>query len=299
VAVNAREAADSGRDADGFTGDDESPVPGVRFDTSVPNVARIYDYILGGKDNYAADRKAAEELLRVLPDVEVACRENRDFLRRAVRFVAGQGVRQFIDIGSGLPTAENTHQVAQAVSPESKVVYVDYDPVVVTHARALLEPRPNVAVLDASLQRPGMIVGSETTRNLIDFTKPVAILLVAVLHFIRDDEDPYGIAGILKSVMSPGSYLVISHVTADSVSREETEAGMAVYDKASAPVVPRRYDEVLKLFDGTELAAPGLVSISDWRSRRRRAGGPMRSLIYGGVGCKPAPPEQPRPGRQR
>ena len=279
--------------------DRDSPAPEIRFDVTVPNVARIYDYLLGGKDNYAADREAAEELLRVLPDAEVACRENRDFLRRTVRFAAREGVRQFIDIGSGLPTAENTHQVAQAVSPDSKVLYVDYDPVVVTHARALLEPRPNVAVLHASLQRPGMIVWSETAEKLIDFTKPVAILLAAVLHFIRDDEDPYGIAGVLKSVMAPGSYLVISHVTADSVSREETEAGLAVYEKASAPVVPRRHDEVLKFFDGTELAAPGLVSISQWRSRRRHAGGPVRELNYGGVGCKPAPPEQPRPGRQR
>lgn len=271
----------------GQVSDGESPVPEVGFDVTVPNVARIYDHLLGGKDSYAADRQAAGELLRVLPDAVLACRENRDFLRRAVRFAAGQGVRQFIDIGSGLPTAENTHQVAQAISPDSKVLYVDYDPVVVSHARALLEARPNVGVLQTSLQRPGTIVWSETTQKLIDFSRPVAILLVAVLHFIRDDEDPWEITEILKSVAAPGSYLVISHVTGDAVSPEETEAGLAVYDNASAPVVPRRFGEVLKFFEGTELAAPGLVGISDWRSSTRRSGGSARSLIYGGVGCKP------------
>ena len=253
-----------------------------RFDVTVPNVARIYDYFLGGKDNFAADREAAEELRKVMPDAEVACRENRDFLRRAVRYLAGEaGIRQFIDIGSGLPTAENTHEVAQGIRPDARVVYVDYDPVVVAHGRALLESSPDVAVIDADLRRPGVIVGSEPLGRLVDFSEPVAVLLAAVLHFIGNDEDPYGIVSILKSVMAPGSYLVISHVTQDGVSREENAGGLSVYEKASAPVVPRHYDEVLKFFDGMELVDPGLVSISEWRSR-----GHMRQLIYGGVAWK-------------
>ncbi len=271
----------------------ENPVAEVRFDVTVPNVARIYDYFLGGKDNFAADREAAGELRKVLPDAEAACLENRDFLRRAVRYLAGEaGIGQFIDIGSGLPTADNTHQVAQSIRPDARVAYADYDPVVAAHARALLESDPGVAVIEADLRRPGAILGSPLVTDLIDFSEPIAILLVAVLHFIRDDEDPYGIVSVLRSVMAPGSYLVISHVTQDGVSRAEREGGLSVYDKASAPVIPRRYDEVLRFFCGTELAAPGLVSISQWRSS-----GNMRQLIYGGAGRKPAPPDG-RAGRQ-
>jgi hypothetical protein len=257
------------------------------FDISVPNVARIYDYFLGGKDNFAADRNAAGELRRLLPDVEMACRENRDFLRRAVRYLAGEaGIRQFIDIGSGLPTAENTHGVAQAIRPDSRTVYVDYDPVVVAHAHAILGASPNVVVIDADLRRPGGIIGREVVWGLIDFTEPVAILLVAILHFIHDAEDPYGAVGILNSVMAPGSYLVVSHVTQDNVSHEENIGGLSIYEKTSAPIVPRRYAEVLKFFDGMELVEPGLVNVSQWRSRRL----PMRQLIYGGVARKTVRP---------
>jgi hypothetical protein len=261
------------------------------LDVTVPNVARIYDYFLGGKDHFAADREAAEELRALLPDAALACRQNREFLRRAVRYLAGEaGIGQFIDIGSGLPTAANTHEIAQAIRPDARVAYVDNDPLVVVHGRALLESSPDVAVIDADLRAPGLITGSRVLEKLVDFSEPVAVLLVAVLHFIRDDEDPYGIVNILKSAMAPGSYLVISHVTQDGVSREENQGGMAVYQNASAPIVPRRYDEVLRFFDGMELAAPGLVSISQWRSDRPP---PMRQLIYGGVARKPAPAAAP------
>lgn len=250
------------------------------FDVTVPNVARIYDYLLGGKDNYAADRDAAEKLHKVLPDVTLACRENREFLRRAVRFLAGEaGICQFVDIGSGLPTVENTHQIAQAVRPGARVVYVDNDPIVVAHGRALLGKSPDVAVVEADLRQPGAIIGDPALRELVDLSEPTAFLLVAVLHFIPDGEDPHGIVGMLRSVMAPGSFLVTSHVTQDSVSPGEYAAGVSVYEKASAPVVPRRYDEVLKFFDGMDLADPGLVNISQWRTRQP----PMRQLIYGGV----------------
>jgi hypothetical protein len=263
----------------------------ARLDVTVPNVARIYGYFLGGKDHFAADREAAEELRALLPDVALACRQNREFLRRAVRYLAGEaGIGQYIDIGSGLPTDDNTHEIAQAIRTDARVAYVDNDPLVVVHGRALLESSPDVAVIDADLRAPGVITGSRVLEKLVDFSEPVAVLLVAVLHFIRDDEDPYGIVNILKSAMAPGSYLVISHVTQDGVSREENQGGMAVYQKASAPVVPRRYDEVLRFFDGMELTAPGLVSISQWRSDQPP---PMRQLIYGGVARKPAPAAAP------
>ena len=256
------------------------------FDVTVPNVARIYDYFLGGKDNFAADREAAEELRSLLPDAEMACRGNRGFLRRAVRYLASEsGIGQFIDIGSGLPTAENTHEIAQAVRPDARVVYVDNDPLVVAHGLALLERQPHVVVIGADLRRPGVILGGEALRKVVDFAQPVAILLTAVLHFIREDEDPYGIVNILKSVLVPGSYLVISHVTQDGVSRQENEGGVSVYQKASAPVVPRTYDAILKFFDRMELCDPGLVNICEWRPGRGQPG--MRQLMYGGVAWKP------------
>jgi SAM-dependent methyltransferase len=263
------------------------------FNTSVPNVARIYDYFLGGKDNYAADRDAAEELRKVVRGVEVACRQNREFLRRAVRYLAGEaGIGQFVDIGSGLPTVENTHQIAQAIRPGARVAYVDNDPIVVAHGRALLGKSPDVAVVEADLRQPGAITGDPSLRELVDLSQPTAFLLVAVLHFIPDSEDPYGIVGMLRSVMAPGSFLVISHATQDSVSAEEYADGVAVYEKASAPVVPRRYDEVLKFFDGMDLADPGLVNIGQWRTKRK----PMRQLIYGGVArcTKPGAMDQRR-----
>ncbi len=261
---------------------------GPGLDVRVANVARIYDYFLGGKDNFAADREAAEELRRLLPDAEAACRENRAFLRRTVDYLAREaGIGQFIDIGCGLPAADNTHAVAQAIRPGARVAYVDYDPVVVTHGQALLEVSPGVAVIDADLRCPGGIVGSQPLADLVDFSAPVAVVLAAVLHFIPDNDDPYGIVDVLKSVLAPGSYLVISHATQDSVSREEALAAMSVYDKASAPVVPRAHGDVLKFFDRMDLIDPGLVNISEWRSSQPHSSQPVRGLIYGGVARKP------------
>lgn len=263
-------------------GERDGHISGAPLDVTVPNVARIYDYLLGGKDNYAADRDAAGQLQAVLPDVAVACRQNREFLRRAVRYLAAEkGISQFIDIGSGLPTACNTHQIAQAARPGSRVVYVDHDPVVVAHSRALLEKSPDVAVVEADLRQPARITADRSLRNLLDLSQPTAFLLVAVLHFIRDSEDPHGIVAMLRSVMAPGSYLVISHVTHDSISREECDGGVSVYEKASAPVIPRRRDEVLRFFDGMHLVSPGVVNVSQWRAR----GAPVRQLAYGAAGC--------------
>ncbi len=183
----------------------ESP-PKAPFDVTVPNVARIYDYLLGGKDNFQADRDAAGELYKLLPGVAQACTQNREFLRRAVRYLAGQaGIGQFIDIGSGLPTAENTHQIAQEIRLGARVVYADNDPVVVAHGRVLLASSPDVAVIEADLRRPATITANPALPDLVDPAEPVAFLLVAVLHFIQDSEDPYGIVNVLGSVMAPGS----------------------------------------------------------------------------------------------
>jgi hypothetical protein len=259
----------------------------VPFDVTVPNVARIYDYLLGGKNNYEADRRVASELQLSVPDVALACQQNRGFLQRTVRYLAGEaGIRQFIDIGSGLPTVQNTHQIALDVASDTRVVYVDYDQVVVAHGRALLEDSAKqVVVVEGDLRSPGPILGSQAMTDLIDFTEPVAILLVAILHFIRDAEDPYGVVGTLKSVMAPGSYLVISHATNDYVGSEENKAGLALYEQASAPIVPRSHAEILHFFDRLELVEPGLVDSARWRGLPRRHEG--RSLIYGGVGRKP------------
>jgi hypothetical protein len=255
------------------------------FDVSVPNVARIYDYLLGGKDNYLADRDAARELQQALPDIAVACRENREFLGRVVRFLVGEaGIRQIIDIGTGLPTMMgNVHEIAQGVRPQARVVYVDYDPVVVGHARALLATSEHVAAVRSDLRTPRELITHPDMRKMIDFSKPVAVLILATLHFITDEEHPYDLVGVLRAAVAPGSYLAISHATHDGVDRDDALNGMAVYEKASAPVVPRHYGEVLGFFDGMTLVSPGLVGISQWRSEPRHR---TRHLIYGGVARK-------------
>lgn len=272
--------------------DRESPVREVRFDVTVANVARIYDYLLGGKDNYEADRTAAEELQRVLPGIVQACRENREFLIRVVRFLAGEaGIRQFIDIGTGLPTMGNVHEIAQAVRAESRIVYVDYDPVVVRHAEALLTRNERVAVIQSDLRTPRELLTHPGIRAMIDFSQPVAILILATLHFLTDAEHPYEITGLLRATMAPGSYMAISHATQDAVTREQELDGLAVYEKASAPVVPRHYGQVLGFFDGMTLVTPGVVNICQWRSRKRKPG---HQLIYGGVARKGLPQRERR-----
>jgi S-adenosyl methyltransferase len=258
------------------------------LDSSVPNVARVYDCLLGGKDNYEADRAAAAELQRALPDIAAACRENRKFLGRVVRFLAGDaGIGQFIDIGTGLPAMGNVHEIAQRVRPASRIVYVDYDRVVVRHAEALLAKNERVAVVECDLRTPRELLTHPDVRRMIDFSQPVAVLALAVLHFIPDTERPYEIAGLLRDAMAPGSYLALSHATQDAVTPGEEVNGTLVYKTASAPIVPRRHAAVLKFFDGMTLVAPGLVNVSEWPASRRRE----RQLLYGGVARKDASTE--------
>jgi hypothetical protein len=237
------------------------------FDTSVAHQARMYDYLLGGKDNYAADRAAVEEQLRIYPDVAFSARANRAFLRRAVRYLAAEArIHQFLDVGTGIPTAGNTHQVAQAIAPATRVVYVDYDPVVLAHARALLISHEAGATdyIDADLRDTGTILGQAA--ELLDFTKPVAVTLIAILHVIPDADDPHGIVATLMDAVPRGSYLAVSHMAAELLSRETRErlehhSGATMRQRITA----RTREQVARFFTGMDLVAPGLVRVEEWR----------------------------------
>jgi hypothetical protein len=264
------------------------------FDTSVPNVARIYNVLLGGKDNFQADREAAAKILAIEPRAAAVARQNRDFLRRAVRFLAGEaGIRQFLDIGSGLPTEDNVHEVAQSIAPESRVVYVDNDPVVLSHARALLTSSPEgaCAYVDADLRDSGAIITQ--TAETLDFAGPVAVLLIAILHFIPDEDGPWEITRRLMAAVPAGSYLVISHATTENLKDTSGQDRLnAVYaETASGGVIPRPLPEIRKFFDGLELAEPGVTDIAAWRPAVQGAGNqPGETLFYAGVGRKPQIP---------
>ena len=255
---------------------------------SVPNVARIYDYLLGGKDNYSADREAAAELIRLIPDALTACYHNRRFLQRAVRFLAGEaGIRQFIDIGTGLPTQGNVHEVAQSLEPGARVLYVDNDPVVVAHAQALLADNSTVIAINRDLRYPDQILGHPALQALINFDEPVAILLVAVLHFIQAGDGPYEIVEKLKAAMPPGSYLVLSHITADQVPPQVEKQAQRVYDRTNAPVSARSRAEIERFFDGMAIIEPGVVDVCAWRNEWLPPQ-PGRTIFCAGMASKPS-----------
>jgi SAM-dependent methyltransferase len=259
------------------------------FDPYVPNVARVYDFLLGGKDNFVADRDAAARLLQVLPGSARACRANRDFLQRAVRYLAAAGVRQFIDIGSGLPTAGNVHQVALEADPDARVAYVDYDTIVLAHARALLATSPAVTVIDGDLRKPADILAHPDLTRLIDFSQPVAVLLVAVLHFLADDEHPREVISEIIAALPAGSYLALSHVTADHVPASAAATAQGVYTSASAPVTARTRAEITRFFDGLTLVEPGVTDVSAWRTEippTPPRGQTTPAYIYGGIAMK-------------
>ncbi|MDH2427246.1 SAM-dependent methyltransferase [Sphaerisporangium sp. TRM90804] len=237
---------------------------GGGFDPNTPNAARMYDYFLGGKDNFPADRAAAEQVLRFVPEIPIGIRENREFLCRAVRFLSQQGIRQFLDIGAGLPTQRNVHQVAAEHAPESRTVYVDNDPQVLSHARALLQDSPQVLVVRGDLRRPDRILEDPDVRAHLDFGQPIAVLLLAILHFISDEDDPAGIVARIRQELPPGSYMAMSHVTVDQ--RPQAAPGVQqVYQSASAPFIARMSSEVLPLFEGLDVVEPGVVDLHRWR----------------------------------
>jgi S-adenosyl methyltransferase len=249
---------------------EEFPSPDLRpspeIDTTVSHSARIWDYWLGGKDNYPVDREVGDRIEELLPDIVGQARADRLFLGRVVRFLAGEaGVRQFLDIGTGLPTASNTHETAQQAAPESRVVYVDNDPLVLAHARALLtsSPQGNTAYLDADLRDPGAIL-AEAARTL-DFARPVAVMLVGVLHCIPDDGDPWGIVKQVMAAVPSGSYLVVGHPASDVQAAAAAQATSGLNTRLAEPVTFRPRDQVARFLDGLEILEPGLVSYSQWR----------------------------------
>ncbi|MDP9866473.1 MULTISPECIES: SAM-dependent methyltransferase [Streptosporangium] len=258
------------------------------IDVNTPSVARLYDYYLGGKDNFAADRAAAEEILSIAPELRMAARENRAFLGRAVRSLAEAGIEQFLDIGTGLPTRGNVHEVAHQVTPDARVAYVDNDPIVLVHARALLRgTRDEVMVTSGDLRQPEEILKSPEIQDHLDFSKPVAVLLVAIMHFITESDDPRRIVATLRDAMPPGSYLVLSHGTRESRA-EAVDRGTKVYERANSPLVLRSRQEILNLFDGFELMDPGLVWLPEWRPDGQPPhDDPSQALIMCGVGRKP------------
>ncbi|WP_188186741.1 SAM-dependent methyltransferase [Nonomuraea sp. SYSU D8015] len=247
-------------------------------DPNVPNVARMYDYFLDGKDNFAADRAAAEQILKTFPNTKPAARANRAFLRRAVRHVVDEGVGQIVDLGAGLPTRGNTHEIA----PEARVVYVDYDPVVCVHGRALLARRENVDFVQADVREPDALL--ENLDGLIDFDEPVAFLMLAILHFIPDAA-AYDVVKRLREVSAPGSHLVISHAV-DSTP-DTTPQALEIYKKATASLNLRTREEILRFFEGYELAEPGLTFPNGWRPDDPDAPGNGIDFGYVGVGRKP------------
>jgi hypothetical protein len=237
------------------------------FDTSVAHQARVYDYLLGGKDNYASDRAATEAWLKIDPELPFTARANRAFLGRVVRYLTAEaGIRQFLDIGTGIPTAGNTHQVAQAIAPETRVVYVDYDPIVLAHARALLISDETGATdyIDADLRDTDTILAQAA--ELLDFSKPVAVTLLAILHAIPDADDPHAIVAKLLDAVPAGSYLVLSHAGADLLDRGKQEELKDVADRMiQNRITYRDREQVARFFDGTDLVAPGLVRVEEWR----------------------------------
>jgi hypothetical protein len=245
-------------------GSKAKPLP---FDNTKAHHARLYDYLLGGKDNYAADREAAEAWLAVYPGGAYSARANRAFLGRAVRFLTAEaGIRQFLDIGTGIPTAGNTHEVAQAIAPETRVVYVDYDPIVLAHARALLDSSEAGATeyIDADLRDTGTILTQAV--DLLDFTKPVAVTMLAILHAIPDPDDPYGIVDRLLDAVPSGSYLAISHGASDVLDQETTQSLARSWNsRGQQQFTWRSREQVARFFTGTDLVEPGLVQVDEWR----------------------------------
>jgi hypothetical protein len=261
---------------------------GPAFDITVANQARIYDYYLGGKDNYEADRAAVDAILKVAPGFAFSARANRAFLGRAVRYLAAEaGVRQFLDIGTGIPTAGNTHQVAQAVAPESRVVYVDYDPIVLAHARALLASHESGATeyIDADLRDTGTILGQAA--KLLDFTRPVAVTLLLILHVIPDSDNPHAIVARLMDALPSGSYLAVSHLGADLLDEDTNKSfNNITRDQSQQQYIGRTREEMARFLAGLDLIDPGIVRVEQWHPDPN-PGETGNSALWCAVGRKP------------
>ncbi|MEU0174950.1 SAM-dependent methyltransferase [Streptomyces massasporeus] len=237
------------------------------IDISVPSVSRMYDYYLGGSHNFEVDREAARRAMEFMPGLPKVMQANRAFMRRAVRYAAGQGISQFLDIGSGIPTFGNVHEVAQAARPGARVVYVDHDPVAVAHSQAVLGGNDDAGVVAADLRKPQEILRSPEVERLIDLNQPVALLLIAILHFVEDEDDPYGAVAELREALAPGSLLVLTHASYEGIPLPPERAGGAVdvYEDIRNPLIMRSREEIARFFEGYDMVEPGLVAMPHWR----------------------------------
>ncbi len=255
-----------------------------------PNPARMYDYFLGGFHNFAIDRATAEQVRAIAPDMPFFMRTSRAFLRRSVMFLVEQGIDQFLDLGSGIPTVGNVHEVAQALNPAARVVYVDVEPIAVRHSEAILQGNPNAAVVQADVRQTDLILSHPKTRSLIDFGKPVGVLISNLLHFLTDDEEASTMVRTYRDAVAPGSFLTISHATLDAMKQEVKERGEQVYARTTTPVKLRMRREIEIFFEGLELVEPGFVFVPLWRPEGPDdllLDQPERSAVYGAVGRKP------------
>ncbi|MEU5668039.1 SAM-dependent methyltransferase [Streptomyces longwoodensis] len=237
------------------------------IDISVPSVSRIYDFFLGGSHNFEVDRQAARRALEFMPGLPKIMQANRAFTRRAVRYAAAEGITQFLDIGSGIPTYGNVHEVAQEASPGARVVYVDHDPVAVAHSQAVLEGNQHADVVAADLLKPREILASPQVQRLIDLERPVALLLVAILHFVEDEDDPYAAVAALRDACAPGSMLILTHASYEGIPLppERAEGAVDVYKDIRNPLIMRSREDIARFFEGYDMVEPGLVPMPRWR----------------------------------
>lgn len=264
--------------------------PADHFQTERPSAARIYDYLLGGYHNFEADRTVAKQFAKLLPSIPLYMQANRAFLRRIVNYLTDQGIDQFLDIGSGIPTVGNVHEVAQKANPAARVVYVDIDSVAVRHSEQILEDNPNATVIQADVRQPQAILDHPEVRRLLDFDRPVALLLMAMLLFVTDDGEVHEVMNVLRDKLASGSYVAISHPTADDLPQEETENAKALYARSGNPVNIRSHEQIEGFFGGLQMVEPGLVYVSQWRPENSDdlfIDEPRLSGYYGGVGIKP------------
>ncbi|MFC9914020.1 SAM-dependent methyltransferase [Streptomyces sp. NPDC127197] len=237
------------------------------IDISVPSVSRMYDYYLGGSHNFEVDREAARRAMEFMPGLPKIMQANRAFMRRAVRYAVGEGITQFLDVGSGIPTFGNVHEVAQQARPGARVVYVDHDPVAVAHSEAVLEGNENADVVAADLRKPQEILASPQVEGLLDLNRPVALLLVAILHFVEDADDPYGAVAQLSDALAPGSMLVLTHASYEGIPLppERASGAVNVYKDLRNPLIMRSREEIARFFEGYDMVEPGLVPMPVWR----------------------------------
>jgi hypothetical protein len=252
-------------------------------DVTKPNAARVYDYFLGGANNFDVDRVFARKLTEILPDAPFLAIENRSFLRRAVKFLADRGIRQFVDLGSGIPTVGNTHEIVHAVDPAAKVLYVDFEAVAVAHSEMILAGVPNATIVRADFRWPDTVLKHPTTLEMIDFSQPVAILMFSSVHFVSDEDHPWDLVRAFRDATVPGSYLAFSHATDDG--RPEVADAVAEYKNAANSAYVRTKDEVARFFEGYELVEPGIVYTAEWRAELD-VHDPWRAGAYAGVGVK-------------